>query len=319
MHFLTTLVLILLVALVLLALFTAFIARKVTQAVPPSGEFVEVDGERLHYRSVGEGPALVLVHGLAGQMKNFDYLPLQELGQRWRVILVDRPGAGHSQRRDAGKAGIASQGRLVAQFIRQLALPQPPLLVGHSLGGAISLSAALQDPQAIAGLALIAPLTHFVPDVPEPFRALAIRAPWLRKLVGHTLAVPFGIVFIRKTFAYVFAPEPVPDDFPVRGGGLLGLRPSAFEASSQDMVAIEDDLRVQEQRYGELRMPVHMLYGEGDQVLDWRVQGEALKAKVPQLDLTVVPGGHMLPVTQAAATAAWLERVAQQTVSGRAP
>lgn len=314
MHLLTNLVLIILIALALLALFTAFVARKVTQAFPPTGQFMEVDGERLHYRSLGEGPALVFVHGLAGQMKNFEYLPLEELAKRWRVILVDRPGAGRSPRRDAGKAGVAAQGRLIAHFIRQLALPRPPLLVGHSLGGAVSLSAALQDPQAIAGLALIAPLTHFVADVPEPFRALAIRTPWLRKLVGHTLAVPFGILNARKTLALIFGPEPAPHDFPVRGGGLLGLRPSAFEASSQDMVAVEEDMPAQEQRYGELRLPVHMLYGEGDQVLDWRVQGEALKARIPQLDLTVIPGGHMLPVTQAAATAAWLERVAQATL-----
>ena len=311
MHFLLTLVLIVLVALAVLALFTAFVARKVTQAFPPSGQFVEVDGERVHYRSLGEGPPLVLVHGLGGQMRNFAYLPLEELAQRWRLILIDRPGAGLSQRRDAGGAGIAAQGRLVAHFIRQLALPQPPLLVGHSLGGAIALSTALQDPLGIAGLALIAPLTHYVADVPAPFRALAIRTPWLRKLIGHTLAVPLAILHSRKTLAFIFGPEPAPADFPVRGGGLLGLRPSAFAASSEDMVAVEQDLPQQEQRYGELLLPVRMLYGEGDQVLDWRVQGEALKARIPQLQLTVVPGGHMLPVTQAAGTAAWLEDAAR--------
>lgn len=311
MHFPLTLLLIVLVALLVLALFTAYVAHKVTQAFPPSGQFLEVDGERVHYRSLGEGPPIVLVHGLAGQMKNFEYLPLEDLAQRWRLILVDRPGSGRSARRDPGRAGIAAQGRLLAHFIRALALPQPPLLVGHSLGGAISLSAALQDPQAIAGLALIAPLTHYVADVPAPFRALAIRRAWWRRFVAHTLAVPLGIVLARKTLALVFGPEPPPEDFPVRGGGLLGLRPSAFAASSQDMVAVEEDLPQQEQRYGELRLPVRMLYGEGDQVLDWHAQGEALKAKVPQLELTVMDGGHMLPVTQAAATAAWLESAAR--------
>lgn len=311
MHFLVNLVLVVAIALAAFALFTAFVARKVTQAFPPPGEWMEIDGERIHYRSLGSGPTIVMVHGLAGQSKNFDYLPLEDLARRWRVVLMDRPGSGFSPRQDESKAGIAAQGRLVLAFIRALRLEQPPLLVGHSLGGAISLSAALQDPGAVAGLALIAPLTHFSPEVPAPFRALGIRTRWLREFFGRTLAVPLTILNRRRTLALIFGPEPAPADFPVRGGGLLGLRPAAFRGASIDMVAVENDLPAQQQRYGELRVPVRVLYGEGDQVLDWRAQGEALAAKAPQVQLKVIPGGHMLPVTQAAATAAWLEEAAQ--------
>lgn len=287
------------------------VPRKVAALFPPSGQWLEVEGERIHYRSLGAGPAIVMVHGLAGQMRNFEYLPLDDLARHHRVILVDRPGSGLSPRADDGKAGIAAQARLVAGFIRALQLPGPPLLVGHSLGGAISLGVALQDPGCIAGLALIAPLTHHVTDVPPPFRALAIRTPWLRRLVARWFAVPLGILNARRMLALVFAPEPPPRDFPVRGGGLLTLRPEAFQGSSTDMVAVEDDLPAQQQRYGEIRLPLHVLYGEGDQVLDWRAQGQALAAKVPQAQLRVIPGGHMLAVTQSAATAAWLEEAAR--------
>lgn len=311
MHFLGNLILILLIAAGALALFSWYIARKVERAFPAS-EWLEVDGERIHYRALGEGPAIVMVHGLAGQLRNFAYLPLEDLARRHRVILVDRPGSGLSPRRDEGKAGIGAQARLVAGFIRALRLPQPPLLVGHSLGGAISLAVALQDPDCIAGLALIAPLTHEVKDVPAPFRALAIRSRLLRRLFGRVLAVPLGILAARQTLALVFAPEPVPADFAVRGGGLLGLRPSAFEAASQDMNGVEHDLPAQQARYGEIARPVHILYGEGDEVLHWRVHGEALAAKLPQARLRTVPGaGHMVLVAQPALTAQWLEEVAR--------
>ena len=186
------------------------------------------------------------------------------------------------------------------------------MLVGHSLGGAIALSAALQDPEAIAGLALVAPLTHFSPTVPPAFGALAIRSPALRWLFGHTLAVPLSAMASGETLALVFGPEVPPADFPLRGGGLLGLRPSAFEAASLDLAGVEADLPAQQQRYGELRMPVRVLFGDADQILDWRANGEALRAAVPQADLRLLPGaGHMLPVTQAAGTAAWLEQAAQ--------
>ena len=316
MHLLVTLLLVALVALAGFALFTAFVARKVTQAFPPEGDFLEVDGERIHYRSLGQGPAIVFVHGLAGQMKHFEYLPLAELAQRWRLVLIDRPGSGRSPRVDAGKAGVAAQGRLVLDFIGALQLPQPPLLVGHSLGGTIALSAALQDPRAIAGLALLAPLTHQARDVPEPFRLFALRRTWLRRFIAHTVAVPLAVLSSRGALAFMFGPETAPRDFPVRGGGLLGLRPSAFCAASEDMLGVEGDLPYQQQRYGEQRLPVAVMFGDGDRVLDWRNQGEGLRRKLPSASLELLSGaGHMLPVTRPQEVAAWLEGIARRTLA----
>jgi pimeloyl-ACP methyl ester carboxylesterase len=293
------------------ALFTHFIARRIEKAFPPRGEWIDVEGERIHYRRIGQGPAIVLVHGLGGQSKNFDYLPLQELAQRWTLVLLDRPGSGYSPRRDESQARIGQQGRLVAAFIRAMRFDRPPLLVGHSLGGAIALNVALQAPEVIAGLALIAPLTHFNPNVPAPFRGLAIRSSGMRKLIAHTVAAPMAILNTRAVLEALFAPHAAPADFGVRGGGLSGLRPASFYGASTDMVAVEADLPAQQQRYGELRLPVRILYGDGDRVLDWRAQGEGLRAKVPQADLRVVPGGHMIPVTDATGTAAWLEEAAR--------
>lgn len=314
MRWLLAFLLVLVLATGVLALFSAWVARRVQQAFPPS-QWLEVEGERIHYRSLGEGPAIVLVHGLGGQMKNFEYLPLAQLAQRYRLVLLDRPGSGLSPRKDEGKAGLPAQARLVAGFIRALRLPRPPLLVGHSLGGAIALAVALQDPDCIAGLALIAPLTHHIDTVPPPFRALAIRSPGGRRFFAHVFAVPLGMLTSRPTLAFIFAPEAAPADFPLRGGALLGLRPAAYLGAAADLLAVEDDLPAQQARYGELRLPVSMLYGEGDQVLDWRLHGEGLKASVPQLQLTVVAGGHMLPVTQGEATAGWLDGVAKQVLA----
>ena len=294
-----------------LALFTQFFARRVAAHFRPRGEWLEVDGERIHYRRLGEGPPLVLVHGLAGESRNFDYLPLAELAKRWQLVLIDRPGAGHSPRRDPGKAGIAAQARLVAGFIRAMDFRCRPLLVGHSLGGAIGLSVALQDPDCIAGLALIAPLTHFDPHVPRPFRAMAIRTPWLRRFYAHTVSIPVSLASTPAILSALFGPDAAPRDFAVRGGGLMSARPSAFIAASEDMAAVEADLRPQQERYASIRLPVHVLYGEGDRVLDWQAQGRGLHAKLPAADLRVIPGGHMLPVTAAAATAAWLDEAAR--------
>jgi pimeloyl-ACP methyl ester carboxylesterase len=311
MNPLVNLLLVVLAVLVASAAFTRFVALRIAAHFKAPGQWLEVGGERIHYRSYGEGPPLVLVHGLAGESRNFDYLPLAQLAQRWRLVLVDRTGCGHSPRSGAAAAPIGVQARLLAQFIRAMRFERPPLLVGHSLGGAIGLSLALQDPDCIAGLALVAPLTHFNPRVPLPFRSMAIRTPWLRRFFAHTLSLPVAMVMTPLAIGALFAPHDAPRDFPVRGGGLMSVRPSAFIAASEDLAAVEGELVPQQQRYGEIRLPVRVLYGEGDRMLDWREQGEALQRKVPGAQLRVIPGGHMIPVTAPAATAAWLEEVAR--------
>jgi surfactin synthase thioesterase subunit len=54
-------------------------------------------------------------------------------------------------------------------------------------------------------------------------------------------------------------------------------------------------------------VPVSVLYGKDDRILDWKANGQALVDKVPGARLELIEGGHMLPVTQVAATADFIE------------
>jgi pimeloyl-ACP methyl ester carboxylesterase len=279
--------------------------------VPPLGQFIEIDGQRLHYLdSGGGGPALVMIHGLGGNLRHYTYALVDKLAGEFRVIAVDRPGSGYSQRPDDAPAKLTAQAGTLAKFIRALGLKQP-LLVGHSLGGALSLAIALDHPDCAGALALIAPLTQAQDDIPEPFQGLVVNSPLMRKIIAWTLATPLGIRNAPKLLAIVFGPDAVPADFPIRGGGLLGLRPKAFYNTSSDLVAANEDVPGMMPRYGGLTIPLGMLYARGDQVLDYRRQGEAMKQQCPALDLVLLDGhGHMLPVTAPEATADLIRRVA---------
>jgi hypothetical protein len=63
------------------------------------------------------------------------------------------------------------------------------------------------------------------------------------------------------------------------------------------MAAIEDDLRPRQQRYGELRVPLRVLYGEGNCILDRRTPGRDVVRQAAASGPSVIPGGHMIPVT----------------------
>jgi pimeloyl-ACP methyl ester carboxylesterase len=278
---------------------TALVGFAVARLLPPRGSFIHVAGERIHCLESGQGPPLLLIHGLCGQMGNFTHSLVDRLANDHRVIVFDRPGSGHSSRAVQADGGIARQAALVAELIRALGVG-PIDVVGHSLGGAIALALALNHPGSVRTLALVAPLTQPQAAPPPAFKLLAIRSARLRALVAWTVATPWGLVFSTQVLKAIFSPDTGPLDFATRGGGLLTLRPASFIHASQDMAAVEIELPALAQRYGELGCPVSILFGTGDQILDPQRNGVQTAACNPAvITLTLTEGGHMLPVSAA--------------------
>src|SRR5271169_6645060 len=118
-----------------LLLSTVLTVSRVESALPPSGRFIDVPGARLHVVDRGQGPALLLVHGLAGQLCHFTYGIVDQLATRYRVVAVDRPGSGYSLRLPGASAALGAQADVLAALMDALQLERA-VVVGHSLGGA---------------------------------------------------------------------------------------------------------------------------------------------------------------------------------------
>jgi pimeloyl-ACP methyl ester carboxylesterase len=138
--------------------FTARPADRIEAALPPRGQFMEIDGQRIHYIDRGSDPAIVMIHGLGGDLQHFNYARVERLAGEFRVIAIDRSGSGSSTRPKHASAALGAQAATLASPIKTLQL-EKPLLVGHSLGGALALTIALHHPDCAGALALIAPLT----------------------------------------------------------------------------------------------------------------------------------------------------------------
>src|SRR5262249_11546004 len=162
------------------------------------------------------------------------------------------------------------------------------LVVGHSLGGAIALGLAMNHPEQVGGLALLAPLTHPQDELSPVFRGLSINSPFVRWIMAWTLAIPMSIRNAAKVLAAVFGPQAVPADFGTKGGALLGLRPGAFITASADLVAVPEDLKGMPARYKSLTQPVGILFGTRDRILNPDAHGKALAAKLPSADLEMI-------------------------------
>ena len=115
--------------------------------------FAEIDGARTRYFLGGEGPPLTLVHGLGGAAVNFTKLaPI--LARRRRVLIPDLPGHGLSEPL-ASVEGIATYSSHVHK-IAELEGMLPGAVLGYSMGGVIALRLAVEEPDDVTALALVA-------------------------------------------------------------------------------------------------------------------------------------------------------------------
>ncbi|WFP60593.1 alpha/beta fold hydrolase [Mesorhizobium sp. WSM4904] len=295
---------------------TWWIAAKAERLVPACGKFVEIDGNRIHYVEEGEGRPIVFLHGLGAQLHHFRHTLFGRFGAGYRLVALDRPGSGYSVRAGGASGRLPEQAEVVRRFIEELGLERP-LVVGHSLGGAIAFALAIEHPKAISGIALLAPLTHLEARVRQKFDLLHVPSRLWRRVLAHTVAIPVSVKYAEPTMKFIFAPQAVPEDYMIAGGGWLGLRPAHFHATSTDFVAVEEDLGRLERRYGEIAMPAGILFGAQDRVIGIAAHGDPMPGKIEELDFERVEGlGHMPQFVEPERVVAFIQRIAARAFAG---
>ncbi len=291
---------------------TRRLAAEAEAKCPATGRFIEVDGNRIHYVGTGEGRSIVFLHGLGAQLYQFSAPLFGEFGAGYRLIALDRPGSGYSTRARGASGSLSEQARVVRRVIEELGLERP-LIVGHSLGGAIALTMAVEHPDAISGIALLSPLTHMESALRPEFKALYIPSRFVRWIVSNTIAIPRSFKFAEATLDFIFSPQAMPQDYLVKGGGWIGLRPSHFYASSTDFTAIPEDLGRIEARYGEIDMPAGILFGTADRIIAFAEHGAPMPGRIRNLDFEVVEGlGHMPHFVERRRAVAFIRRIAER-------
>ncbi len=288
-----TALLILVAASAALWAYTLWFKARTEAAYPPLGQFVEVEGARLHYVDVGEGVPVVLVHGASGNMRDFANSILDEIASGHRVIAFDRPGHGWSERPDLEDAhDPAVQARLINAALKKLGVGRHVLL-GHSWGGAVAMAYALQFPDDLLGVIPLSGATYPWPGGVAWYHGL-VQTPVVGDFFLRTLMVPAGLQLSGPGVVGNFAPNTPPEGFADAIGLNLLFRPQNFRNNSLDVSNLKDVLIEQSQRYSEISVPTIIIHGGGDRSVGFTIHSEPLHAAISGSELIRLRGtGHM--------------------------
>jgi len=285
------------ILLTVLALVTRAAVIAIERANPPQGEFVEVRGARLHVVDSGprdlSEPPIVLIHGASANLQSMRR-PLGDLlAREHRVVLFDRPGHGWSTRGSLAGSTPEAQADMIAEALDKLAIPRA-IIVGHSWGGALVTALAIRHPERVAGLVMLAPVTHPWTTGVAWYHNLAA-TPVLGPLFAYTLELPIAYLMLKPGARGVFAPQAMPDDYVDATALPLLVRPHEFLTNGYDMVTLKASIDALRPRYRDITVPTVIIHGDADRTVSIAIHARAFVREVNGSQLIELKGiGHMV-------------------------
>ena len=292
------------------ALYAAAKTRAAEHETPPIGQFLNVDGVRLHYVERGLGPALVLIHGNGMMIQDFLVSGIvDDLAERYRVIIIDRPGYGYSDR-PRGLWTPRAHATLFQKALQRLGVSQAVVL-GHSWGSLVAVALALQAPRLVSSLVLAS--GYYYPTLrADVVLSSPVAIPGVGDLMRHTVSPVLGRLMQPAMIKAMFAPAAVTERFDRKFPRAMMLRPLQLRASAEDAALMTPVTIELEKHYRDLTLPVVIIAGGDDQIADVDRQSKRLHRELPNSELVVVPGmGHMIQHLAPREVVAAIDRVSE--------
>jgi pimeloyl-ACP methyl ester carboxylesterase len=277
-----------------MALYNFYRVKQSERRHPPRGRFVTVEGVRLHYLEAGTGPPVILLHGNVVTAEDFEVSGiLALLAQHYRVVAFDRPGLGYSDRPYGAMWSPAAQADLLRLAWTALGIERP-IILGHSWGAMVALAVALNHPDTLRGVVLLS--GYYYPTARADVLLSSPPAiPIIGDLLRFTVSPLVSAAMLPRLFRKMFAPLLVPKSFADRFLDGLLIRPSQIRAESQDGVTMVPAASAMRHRYRELKLPLIIMAGSEDGVVDAGRHAAQLHQEIPHSILRLVPNaGHML-------------------------
>ncbi|MEM8749923.1 MAG: alpha/beta hydrolase [Pseudomonadota bacterium] len=290
---LVSLILLLVVVGTGLAGWTVYRVAQIEAEFQPVGEFAGPEGRKTHYLDVPAESAntapVLFVHGASGNLNDQRFAFEEKLKGSRRLIFVDRPGHGYSDRGDADNP--MAQATRYRELMDELKIDKA-VLVGHSLGAASVAAFGVLYSERVQGLVFLAPATHPWPGGVTWYYDVGA-LPVIGPIFTRTLLMPVGTASVPSGARNVFDPNTAPENYVSNTAVPLVLRPSHFEANAEDVAGLNDFVREFSKRYSEIKAPTVIITGDTDDVVAPHIHSVGLERDIEGSKLIVLPDvGH---------------------------
>ena len=305
------------VAMASLAFLNDRLATAAERRNPPKGKFVRVKGVRLHYVEQGKGEPLVLLHGNGSMIQDFASSGLIDTASKaYRVIAFDRPGYGHSERPRNRIWTAKAQAEVLQAALRKIGISKA-IVLGHSWGCSVAVALALISPKSVKALVLAS--GYYFPTVRADVVAMSGPAiPVIGDAIRYTLSPLIARLMWPFLTRKIFGPASVPEKFKRGFPKEMAFRPSQVRASAAESALMIPGAFAARGRYAELKMPVAIVAGEEDRLINIDKQSARLNSEIPHSNFHRVPrAGHMVHQTKPATIMAAIKEVGAVKSAGR--
>jgi len=268
---------------------------------PPNGKFSFINSVWLHYVELipedynkDKHKTVVMIHGLSGSLNDFLMSPMMdELKKRYHIICIDRPGAGYSYITNEKQYMLEDQIEIIKILLQQLKV-ENPIIVGHSLGGALVMNFAVWNPDYNAKYLLLAPLLYPVWLMYFPLLFL-LNVKWIRWIVFRIILF-VQTVFFHQLIRNAFRPN-------------ADLLHADYEAITKDQLSSWIQLKAEFNNlrtvrytleknsllYNAVKKPLTILVGKHDKILPSAYQAEKFADENQNVEVKLFARvGHMV-------------------------
>jgi len=302
-------------------LFSFIQDRAITRRKGPAGDVVPTSEGNIHLIKRGEpGEKLpvVMVHGTFTNGLDMDIDLARELAEERLVLSLDRPGHGFSDRpRDGYRLDV--QVAAMREAVRAQGA-QRYVVVGQSYGAATALVWALAFPEDVAGVVLVAPVSHPWPGGLRWY-AKAGNNPYYGWFFRRTFIALYCRYGLRRAVERSLAGAKAVSYYFDRAQSQLAFRAKEFKWNAQDLCRLYEQLVPLSKRYNEVDVPTEVVAGTHDLTVLLPVHGDKLKAEIGDCGIDVIEGGgHALHHTHPDRVLAAIDRLDRRLeIAGRSP
>lgn len=276
------------------AILVQYLARRADVNHRPIGKLHQIGNSIVHVVDRGSGPPVVVLHGNGSMVEDpLSSTVIDLLAEQHRVIAIDRPGFGLSDRNQSGEWTPEREAQHLARIIRTLRLERP-VVVAHSWATLVALSLALDEPELVSGLVLIS--GYYYPTARADVAAQSVVAlPLVGDFLRYTVWPLLARVTAPSALKKMFSPLDPSKEFLRQYSVPMATRPSQLRSVAHDTATMPKAARRLSSRYAELQLPIELIAGSEDHIVSTAHQSERLQSELHTSSLEVVQGaGHMV-------------------------